>query len=322
MLKHGTFDSRSPLTPKGRNSRTLKSGGVNGAKGQVGYKRSGAFGALSFRVAVFKEKRFRNMLTGYFDEGVRKNLFTAVCGWTSTVEQWDGFEVDWKLFLASYRVPYFHMKEFAPSQGPFAKWKDRNQIRKRFCHDAAEIIKSRVKLGFIFYVRDAAFNTVNSLFDVSGVWSSPYGMAGRCCMELAEDWRKEHRNSEEIKYVFDGGCPDKGGLIRAVTNIKPFLPIPSFEASRDWKKSAKWPNGRKALVQLQAADYLAYECRKAMADRLEKHIPAKRKSFAAILGVPVRMAAIQEMRLARICNAYGITRRLPPNSEIYDRFKL
>jgi len=262
------------------------------------------------------------MLTGYFDEGVRDKLFTVICGWTSTIEQWDGFEADWKLLLASYRVPYFHMKEYVHSNGPFKKWKGLESIREKFVADAAEIVNTRAKAGFIFYVRDAAFRTVDSLFDVRNVWGSPYGMAGRCCMELADEWRKNMTpNPGEIKYIFDDGGPDKGGLIKAMRSIPPYFPTPSFEPSRDWRRSQKWPEGRKGLVQLQAADYLAYECRKAMADRLEKHIPAARKSLAAILRVPIKMAAIQEMRLARFCYEQNISRRLPPDSEIYANFK-
>ncbi len=260
------------------------------------------------------------MLTGYFDEGVRENSFTVVCGWLSTVNQWDGFEVDWKLFLASYKVPYFHMKEFSQSTGPFKKWRNLSQIRERFCHDAAQIIKAHAKYGVIIYIRESMFYTINSLFEISDIWGSPYGMAGRTCMEIAEKWRREQRASEEIKYVFDDGGPDEGGLINSMTRITPHLPVPSFEASRDWKPSAQWPSGRVGLVHLQAADYFAYECRKAMADRLEKHIPATRKSLMAILGVPIRMGTVNEMRLAKWCNHNGIKRRLAPDSQIYDTF--
>jgi hypothetical protein len=196
------------------------------------------------------------MLTGYFDEGVREDLFTVICGFASTVDQWDSFEVDWTLFLASYGVPYFHMEEFAHSIGPFKKWKGSEAIRQKFISEAATVIHERVKAGFIFYVRHAAFKTVNSLFDVSSVWGSPYGLAGRCCIEIADDWRKGIFGSEEMKYIFEDGGPDKGGLIKSMTSIKLNFAIPSFEPGRDWKRSQQWPEGRKGLVQLQAADYL------------------------------------------------------------------
>ena len=114
----------------------------------------------------YSKKTLFTMLTSYFDEGYKDGLFTCVCGWASTVEQWDGFEADWKLFLASYRVPYFHMEEYAQSVGPFKKWKGLKVIRRKFCQDAAEIICSRVKRGFIFYVRQAPFDTFYEVFGV------------------------------------------------------------------------------------------------------------------------------------------------------------
>jgi hypothetical protein len=261
------------------------------------------------------------MLTSYFDEGYKDGLFMCVCGWASTVEQWDGFEADWKLFLNSYHVPYFHMEEYSQSVGPFKKWKGLKAIRQKFCADAAEIICSRVKRGFIFYVRQAPFNTVNALFAVDEIWGSPYGMAGRCCMELADRWRNDNFKLEEMEYVFEDGGPDKGGLIKAMTAVEPFFPVPEFKPGRDWKKSEKWPNGRVGMVQLQAADYLAYESRRAMDDRFLKRLPAKRKSLQAILANHVDMGALRDMRLAKFCYRNNVRRRLPAESAIYDTFK-
>lgn len=70
------------------------------------------------------------MLTCYLDEaGGKAEGFTVICGWVSTVAQWEQFEIDWRLFLASYKVPYFHMKEFAQSTGPFKKWSDARLLK-------------------------------------------------------------------------------------------------------------------------------------------------------------------------------------------------
>jgi hypothetical protein len=49
----------------------------------------------------------------HFDEaGGIKDSFTVVCGFGSTAAKWERFEIDWKLFLASYKIDYFHMMEF------------------------------------------------------------------------------------------------------------------------------------------------------------------------------------------------------------------
>jgi hypothetical protein len=89
------------------------------------------------------------MLTTYFDEaGGEDHGFTVVCGWVASIEQWDGFEVDWKLFLAKYDVPYFHMKELIPiPKGHFSKWSGRPDVIARFLRDAGHIVTSRVRQG-------------------------------------------------------------------------------------------------------------------------------------------------------------------------------
>ncbi|HUJ39995.1 MAG TPA: hypothetical protein VLW54_05570, partial [Candidatus Acidoferrales bacterium] len=81
------------------------------------------------------------MLTAYCDDaGGKDHNFTIICGYISTIEQWESFEIDWKLFLASYGVSYLHMKEFTAYSGPFAKWKGKESIRRRFLKDASVVI--------------------------------------------------------------------------------------------------------------------------------------------------------------------------------------
>jgi hypothetical protein len=103
------------------------------------------------------------MLTAYFDDGYAGD-FTAICGWVGSVDEWVHFQADWVRLLGSYKVPYFHMKEFAQSTGPFAKWKDADSFRARFLHDAWDIINSRVRRGFVCGVQQALFNRVNRSF--------------------------------------------------------------------------------------------------------------------------------------------------------------
>lgn len=67
----------------------------------------------------FGPKKGLCLLTCYLDEGGEKqDRFTVVCGLISTGALWEQFEIDSKLLLASYKVPSFHMMEFAHSTGP------------------------------------------------------------------------------------------------------------------------------------------------------------------------------------------------------------
>jgi hypothetical protein len=52
------------------------------------------------------DKQF-TMLTWYLDEaGNLQDSFIVVCGWSANAARWENFEIDWKLMLASYNLPY------------------------------------------------------------------------------------------------------------------------------------------------------------------------------------------------------------------------
>jgi hypothetical protein len=61
---------------------------------------------------------------------------SIVSGWLSEVYQWELFDYDWRILLAQYDLPYFHMKEFAHSKGPFTNWKDEPNKRENFLRKA------------------------------------------------------------------------------------------------------------------------------------------------------------------------------------------
>lgn len=263
------------------------------------------------------------MLTSYFDEAIAKRPltggsepFTFICGWIASIEQWERYETDWKLFLAAYRIPYLHMKKFAHSKKPFVRFEGKGTLRAKLLNDAADIISNNVKSGFACCVRHEDFRIIDRLYEFSEAFSSPYGFAGRVAMLMANNWtRKKYGKPPEIKYVFedgDGENIDKGGLIKAVTAITPHLPTPSFEPSRDRTPSRKWPNGRKGLVQLQSSDYLAYESRKALQDRIDGRTSRQsdlRKSNLALLNIPIDRAIINQTTLVKLCERAGIKKR-------------
>jgi hypothetical protein len=217
------------------------------------------------------------MLSCYLDEaGGDDTGFTVVCGWISTVACWERFEIDWKLFLASFNVPYFHMKEFSHSTGPFKKWKNCEGIRAHFLRDAAEIILSHVQGGILVNVHHGIFKDANRRIMLKETLSSPYALAGRACVAQVD----KHTGYKDVEYVFEDGGPDKGGLQAAMG--KEFrLPDPIFKPSRDIKD--KRGNLRNGLVQLQAADFLAYEIRKNRVEVENKTGHPTRESLRSIL---------------------------------------
>lgn len=215
--------------------------------------------------------------TVYLDEaGGEDEGFTVVCGWISTVARWERFEIDWKLLLASNNLPYFHMKEFSQSTGPFRKWRDAEETRRRFISDAAEIIRETIERGLISSVSHRIFQTADARLLISETLSTPYALAGRACVasEFAPD----------VEFVFEDGGPDKGGLLSAM-NVEYKLPDPIFRPSRDIRD--KKGNVRRGIVQLQAADLLAYEVRKHRREFANRTGRAPRRSLYEILKIPI-----------------------------------
>ena len=93
--------------------------------------------------------------------------------------------------------------------------------------------------------------------------------------------------------------------------INPRLPTPIFPPSRDQKPTKKFPTGKQGTVQLQAADYLAYEISKFT--REHQNIKADPSRFRASLGIlpekKVKKMFFTESKMDIMCNMVGIHRR-------------
>ena len=219
-------------------------------------------------------------MTCYLDEaGGPREQSTLLAGWIASNEDWERFESDWRLFLASYKVPYFHMKEFSQSTGPFKKWRGAELVRRRCIHEACEIIASRTIAWMVAFADHRLLSFITSRFNVPNCLMNPYAMAGRACVAQVEVLRSSFPKND-IRYVFEHGGPGSGDLTTALSLPKS-LPIPSFAPSRaisDGKGGTLPP-----MVQLQAADLLAYELRKHKAEFRQRSQRPVRKSMYRLL---------------------------------------
>jgi len=255
------------------------------------------------------------MLTAYFDESHDDRFhMTFVCGWAANANQWKEFEYGWKLFLAKNDVPYFHMREFAHSVGPFAKWKGKEGTRRGFMRGAAQIIVDTIERGFFCCVSDQIFEDFDKKYELRNFFGSPYALAGRTCTNMVVESASTPTTFPRrgIEYVFEDGAVDKGGLIDAM-KINPRLPAPIFLPGRDQKPTKKSPTGKQGVVQLQAADYLAYEISKFTREhRAIKTDPSK---FRASLGIlpesKVKRMFFTGTKMGILCDMLKISRRRP-----------
>jgi len=246
------------------------------------------------------------MLTGYFDEAEGGDSgFTFVCGWISNVGRWERFAFDWKLLLSSHNLPYFHMKEFSQSRGPFEKWKNNEGSRRKFLSQAADVIHNAVQRACICGVKNEDFTRIRNEYPVS--LSSPYALAGRMCIAWSNAWCRHTQPSLSVKYVFEDGGPDKRGLKASIAHY-PHAQLPTFEPSRNI--AGKRGAIRHGLVQLQAADFLAYEIRKFVQDH-PKYKTGERNpriSLGLLTHTPADIRLYGYDRLVSLCQAVGLSR--------------
>lgn len=244
------------------------------------------------------------MLMCYFDEsGGKDHGFLIVAGYVGSAHRWQQCEYDWKIALAKYHVPYLHMRLFAHSRPPYEKWKGQEGMRAVFLRSLASIIADTADCAFICYVRYEDFEKVNRHFKLNDVFNSPYALAGSLCIEQAAQWKEKCWPSRDIEYIFESGAPDQCGLDRAANKLN--LAIPIFRPGQKEKGISN------PAVQLQTADFLAYEIRKYVVDhpRLKTSNEMPRRSLGALASVKLSKMFLHERWLVDFCHTLGIQRR-------------
>jgi len=253
------------------------------------------------------------MFTAYHDAaGGQDHGFIVVSGWLSSLTKWDRFECDWRLLLAKHDVTHFHMKQFVTSDGPFKGWEGNDGKRTIFLKDAVDIIKSHVEYGMACFVEYAVFDKINKDFHLDRWLGVPYSLAGRDCAAKANNYlRNKHSTSElpDINYLFEDGDTGKGQLMRVMH--RDLGKWPDFRPSRD-QKHKKTGATIKGVVQLQAADFAAYELRKSMVDDpREEWLPWQyRRSFQALARIDSWWGHYTEKDLLAQCKLANIPRRV------------
>lgn len=248
------------------------------------------------------------MLSGYFDKsGQADQAATVVCGYVSTVDKWEQFEIDWRLVLAKTEVPYFHMTDFVACRAPFDKgWKGNEQKRKRFLNDLIEIIKSYALRTFSSTVINTAFDEVNIRYQLSEYAGNPYAFCGRNCAGKVRQWKDANHADCPIEYIFESGDIGKGKLMEIFERdgfplpiFKPKVPAPGRE--------------REVFTPLQVADFAGWEQLKSVRQKEAGELEHFRKSFEALaLALPLEpkdWGIFDIAHLEQFCRDSGVPER-------------
>lgn len=220
------------------------------------------------------------MLTCYFDDaGGVDHGFTLCAGWLSTVELWREFERMWNDLLKVYKLPYFTMKECAQWNGQFASWRGDTQKRNQFIRTAAQIIKLTALQGYATVVPHVGYKEANEIYTLREFCKSEYAFAGFDVVLKSLHWRDTHRPDDPIEFIFHDGTKGKGVLDALMKQELGYIPIFRFSSEKE---------GKNPSIQLQVADFLAYEVRKIRVDDPEekKAIDDYRMSARFLVSVP------------------------------------
>lgn len=251
------------------------------------------------------------MFTSYFDAaGGADYRFTVVSGYVATFAKWDRFEADWKILLANSGLAYFTMKQCAHWDGEFAGWNRDEYRRARFLSNAVEIISDNVMASIACVVDWNVYEEINKQYKLNEVFGHPYALAGRDCVAKANNTVIQANGIPgQLEYVFENGDQGKGHLIRVME--KSLGRIPMFKPSRD-QLNKKTGILEKAVIPLQAADFAAYELRKAYhSDPLEKWLPERhRHSIQRLAIIPGEWVQYRSVDLAEICETAGVPKRI------------
>jgi hypothetical protein len=246
----------------------------------------------------YSEKGLFAMLTCYFDDaGGKDHGFTLCAGWVSTIERWREFEWMWNDLLRVYKIPYFTMKECAQWKGHFAAWKSTPEVRDKFIRTAAMIIKQTAMRGFSTIVPHEPYRKVNLEYTLKEFSRSEYAFAGFDCVRQALKWRDFYHPKEPIEFVFHAGTKGRGGLSSLVEEELRYIPI--FRASCE-------KEGENPTIQLQVADFLAYEVRKIRVDDPDEIRPIERQrmSIRFLVSIPNDWSEYYENDLIETCRRH------------------
>ena len=225
------------------------------------------------------------VLSGYnafFDASYQKTTDggqTIVAGYVSSVEQWAQWEINWRLVLAAFDVPYFKMSEFLGCREAFKhhKWRS-NSYRARFVSQLIDVTKEWTEASFGALLKHPRFNFHNVFYELDTRYN-PFVFCGRdCAIRVMKFVREEYKSDSPIAYIFDQGDEGRGMLMTEMEAAS--LPSPIFKRSRPDLKNPRMDIDDPPAIQLQACDLVAYEIGRGDIDfKLGKQL---RKSLRAI----------------------------------------
>lgn len=215
------------------------------------------------------------MLNAYLDETGHSRdeaqKFVGMAGLVAPVMNWEFFDPAWRAALKSFSIQHFHMREFAFSKGPFKGWQE-NQRQELFGTLLRVINESgAMPIGSILRL-----DVFRSLLEECRTYvPDPYYICMVSCLSLIEGFAV-HTDADTVAIVLSEQVEFKRNALRLFDQIRRDFQIPQRAlppAFRDMRD----------VVQLQAADLVAYEMQKEYERRLYRLDSKPRYGYLELL---------------------------------------
>jgi hypothetical protein len=222
------------------------------------------------------------MLTGYMDEtGNTKDerqRFAGMAGLVAPLENWEKFEARWKRILGEFKIPYFHMKDFANFKGFHKGWHEQKR-RKLFGKLMTCIAMAYpIPVGSICSSED--FRSLSA--EHKKLLIDPYFLSFVHCVTVPSLWVENAPPGVKLAMVFGEHGEFQSRARRYYEEMRdtfvvgPRLHPPEFRDMRD-------------LVPLQAADIVAYELYKEAERRRYRRTAEARYGYVELVKIADRM---------------------------------
>ncbi len=195
------------------------------------------------------------------------------------------------------------MKTLSHFRGVYAPWKNQPEIKDDFQSAACRIIASAAAIWFASIVPHDVFARVNAVYRAKEYFGNEYTLASLTCAVKMRKWARKQNPPQPIELIFDDGTAKRGKLVDALRKLH--FPEPIFKSPLP--KDGRPPH----VVQLQAADFLAYEVRKVEKDDPSetRAIEDHRLSLRKLVSVESDWGGYTEKDLNELCENLRIGRR-------------
>jgi hypothetical protein len=220
------------------------------------------------------------MMTVYFDDSGthhQSDIAVAAC-LVSDVMRWESYESEWNSVLdeAGIRESGFHMAKFVARRSPFDGWTE--DKRDKVIKALIGTIERHVFAGMATAVVKKVYDTYVTGRLRARLGNYHYTSAVQSCLAFVEEWRRSSVVLEPMQYVFDRMGSGKHEIIKLFDDIAKREMAVAFGIE---------PNGyafnnKRLVVQLQAADILAWEAYRYARDHQSTDRTA-RKSFQSMV---------------------------------------